>query len=258
VADVIHLIAELVENATKFSAPNTTVLLRAQPVAAGVAVEIEDRGLGMLPSDQQRLNDLLADPERVDVDELLRDGRIGLYVVAALARAQGIQVRLKNNIYGGTQATVLLPKSLLQQATADNAPTYPTGPTDEWRPRLTLVSPAAETVSGNVGVQPGLHAPGAQQVVVPPAPSQAMPAQPMPARQAPTQLPVAPGQRPPLPQRTAQASYDIPQPRDQQRSDDGDDSTARIAETPDHLTGLMADFLRGFGSAEEDDSPARD
>jgi signal transduction histidine kinase len=116
VTDVIHLIAELVENATKFSAPHTTALLRAQHVSAGVAIEVEDRGLGMLTADQQRMNDLLADPGRMDVDELLRDGRIGLYVVAALARRHNIRVRLQNNIFGGTQAIVVLPKALLDQS----------------------------------------------------------------------------------------------------------------------------------------------
>ena len=49
VTDVIHLIAELVENATKFSAPHTTALLRAQHVSAGLAIEVEDRGLGIFP-----------------------------------------------------------------------------------------------------------------------------------------------------------------------------------------------------------------
>jgi len=124
VTDVIHLIAELVENATKFSAPNTTAVLRAQHVSAGVAIEIEDRGLGMLSADQQRLNDLLADPSGIDVDELLRDGRIGLYVVATLARRHGIRVRIQNNIYGGTQAVVVLPKPLLEPAEREQVP-YP-------------------------------------------------------------------------------------------------------------------------------------
>jgi signal transduction histidine kinase len=116
VADIIHLIAELVENATKFSAPRTQALLRAQQVAAGVAVEIEDRGLGMLPADQQRMNSLLAEPGRIDLDELLRDGRIGLYVVSTLARRHDIRVQLQGNIYGGTSAVVVLPRALLQES----------------------------------------------------------------------------------------------------------------------------------------------
>ncbi|GAA3715620.1 hypothetical protein GCM10023082_11670 [Streptomyces tremellae] len=113
VADVIHLLAELVENATLFSAPHTQVLLRAQRVTAGLAVEVEDRGLGMAPEEQKRMNGLLADPDQVNVAHLLQDGRIGLFVVSALARRHGIAVRLQSNIYGGVQAVLVLPETLL-------------------------------------------------------------------------------------------------------------------------------------------------
>ncbi|MFE6228407.1 sensor histidine kinase [Streptomyces sp. NPDC057854] len=113
VADVIHLLAELVENATVFSAPNTTVLLRAQYVTAGLAIEVEDRGLGMPVAEQNKMNALLADPDQVNVAHLLQDGRIGLFVVSALARRHGIAVRLQSNIYGGIQAVLVLPQGLL-------------------------------------------------------------------------------------------------------------------------------------------------
>ncbi|MGW8886495.1 ATP-binding protein [Streptomyces sp. NPDC055749] len=113
VADVIHLLAELVENATVFSAPHTQVLLRAQHVTAGLALEVEDRGLGMPGPEQKRMNALLADPDQVNVGHLLQDGRIGLFVVSALARRHGIAVRLQSNIYGGTQAVLILPQALL-------------------------------------------------------------------------------------------------------------------------------------------------
>lgn len=113
VADVIHLLAELVENATVFSAPHTQVLLRAQHVTAGLALEVEDRGLGMPAAEQKRMNALLADPDQVNVGHLLQDGRIGLFVVSALARRHGIAVRLQSNIYGGTQAVLILPQALL-------------------------------------------------------------------------------------------------------------------------------------------------
>jgi hypothetical protein len=59
------------------------------------------------------VNNLLADPDRVDIGELLRDGRIGLFVVSALGRRHGLAVRLQANIYGGTQAVVILPHGLL-------------------------------------------------------------------------------------------------------------------------------------------------
>ncbi|ONK10001.1 ATP-binding protein [Streptomyces sp. MP131-18] len=113
VADVIHLLAELVENATEFSAPQTQVLLRVQRVTAGIAIEVEDRGLGMTPAEQVRMNALLAGAERMDVAELLEDGRVGLFVVATLARRHDIVVQLQSNIYGGVQAVLVLPSELL-------------------------------------------------------------------------------------------------------------------------------------------------
>ncbi|UUU29220.1 ATP-binding protein [Streptomyces sp. CA-210063] len=113
VADVIHLLAELVENATVFSAPHTQVLLRANLVTSGLAVEVEDRGLGMPVTEQNKMNALLADPDQVNVASLLQDGRIGLFVVSQLARRHGIQVRLQTNIYGGVQAAFVVPQGLL-------------------------------------------------------------------------------------------------------------------------------------------------
>ncbi|MEV0171662.1 ATP-binding protein [Streptomyces sp. NPDC050803] len=113
VADVIHLLAELVENATVFSAPHTQVLLRANLVTSGLAVEVEDRGLGMPVGEQEKMNALLADPDQVNVASLLADGRIGLFVVSQLARRHGINVRLQTNIYGGVQAVLVVPQGLL-------------------------------------------------------------------------------------------------------------------------------------------------
>ncbi|MEU3911353.1 ATP-binding protein [Streptomyces sp. NPDC029721] len=120
VADVVHLLAELVENATVFSAPDTDVVVRAERVTAGIAVEVEDRGLGMPPQEQSRMNSLLGDPDQVSVRHLLADGRIGLFVVSALARRHGIAVELKSNIYGGVLAVLVLPRGLLG-AEAPNA-----------------------------------------------------------------------------------------------------------------------------------------
>ncbi|MEV5879922.1 ATP-binding protein, partial [Streptomyces sp. NPDC052101] len=116
VADVIHLLAELIENASVFSAPHTQVLLRANLVTSGLAVEVEDRGLGMPVGEQHRMNALLADPDQVNVASLLSDGRIGLYVVSQLARRHGIHVRLQTNIYGGVQAVLVVPQALLGTA----------------------------------------------------------------------------------------------------------------------------------------------
>ncbi|MEV0238703.1 ATP-binding protein [Streptomyces sp. NPDC050674] len=122
VADVIHLLAELVENATVFSAPHTQVLLRANLVTSGLAVEVEDRGLGMPLEEQTRMNALLADPDQVNVARLLADGRIGLFVVSQLARRHGITVRLQSNIYGGVQAVLVVPQALLGAEPGAGAP----------------------------------------------------------------------------------------------------------------------------------------
>jgi signal transduction histidine kinase len=122
VADVIHLLAELVENATVFSAPHTQVLLRAELVTSGLAVEVEDRGLGMPVGEQVRMNTLLTDPDQVNVASLLADGRIGLFVVSQLARRHGITVRLQTNIYGGVQAVLVVPQALLGTETGADAP----------------------------------------------------------------------------------------------------------------------------------------
>ncbi|MFC9842096.1 ATP-binding protein [Streptomyces sp. NPDC060223] len=121
VADVIHLLAELVENATVFSAPHTQVLLRVNLVTAGLAVEVEDRGLGMPLGEQNKMNALLADPDQVNVASLLQDGRIGLFVVSQIARRHGIHVRLQTNIYGGVQAVLVVPQALLGTAQGDPA-----------------------------------------------------------------------------------------------------------------------------------------
>jgi signal transduction histidine kinase len=113
VADVVHLLAELIENATVFSDPHTQVLLRSRIVRAGLALEVEDRGLGIPADDQNRINGLLADPDHIDVSKLLVDGRIGLFVVSALARRHNIPVQLQSNIYGGVQAVLVLPHRLM-------------------------------------------------------------------------------------------------------------------------------------------------
>ncbi|MFF0299970.1 ATP-binding protein [Streptomyces sp. NPDC004562] len=132
VADVIHLLAELVENATVFSAPHTQVLLRANLVTSGLAVEVEDRGLGMPVGEQARMNALLADPDQVNVASLLSDGRIGLFVVSQLAKRHGIHVRLQTNIYGGVQAVVVVPQGLLGAE-----PGAPAGAPRAQEPRMT-------------------------------------------------------------------------------------------------------------------------
>ncbi|HTZ25454.1 MAG TPA: nitrate- and nitrite sensing domain-containing protein [Streptosporangiaceae bacterium] len=113
VADVIHLLAEFVENATTFSPPNTEVRVTGDLVAKGLAVDIEDRGLGMDAEEFAAVNATLANPPLFDPSG---SDRLGLFVAAQLARRHDIQVRLRPSDYGGVLAIVLIPPALVVPA----------------------------------------------------------------------------------------------------------------------------------------------
>jgi signal transduction histidine kinase len=112
VTDVIHLLAELIENATSLSPPFTQVRVGGEAVANGFAIEIEDRGLGMRPERLAELNERLANPPDINP---ANTEQLGLFVVGKLARRHGISVVLRPSPYGGTTAVALLPPSLMMQ-----------------------------------------------------------------------------------------------------------------------------------------------
>ncbi|TDV55397.1 ATP-binding protein [Actinophytocola oryzae] len=135
VAEIIHLLAELLENATRFTSPDgPKVEVRAHKVTAGLAIEVQDRGLGMSHEDLERINQLLDGSTRIDLSELLEDGRIGLAVVRELARRHNIRVRLQSNIFGGIAAAVVIPPPLL--STPEREPRHRT--TGEYQRQTTL------------------------------------------------------------------------------------------------------------------------
>ncbi|KDN81859.1 putative two-component system sensor kinase [Kitasatospora cheerisanensis KCTC 2395] len=119
VADLTHLLAELVENATGFSPPHTKVHIRGEQVGTGYVVEIEDRGLGMGPEALADANRRIAAGEQVD---LFDSDRLGLFVVSRLARRHGVRVALRPSAYGGTTAVVLLPTELLESEESEAGP----------------------------------------------------------------------------------------------------------------------------------------
>lgn len=110
VADLTHLVAELVENAVTFSPPHTKALVRGQLVGSGLAVEIEDRGLGMSAQALADANKRVQDAGQVD---LLDADQLGLFVVNRLAHRQKVKVTLQRSPYGGVTAVVLIPDRLL-------------------------------------------------------------------------------------------------------------------------------------------------
>jgi hypothetical protein len=254
VADVIHLLAELVENATKFAPPHTQVILRAEPVTAGLAIEIEDRGLGIPRETQRRLNDLLADLERIDIDELLQDGRIGLLVVSALSRRHNVAVKLQTNLYGGTQAIVVIPNELIGTEGQETNVRLETAQ-ESAEPVAALSAGRPATLSASVPLTGSGHATTRAPVLSdrdaagPPSAEGAWNDQSASARRTDGRNDAVPpgdaGRRPDLPRRHAQTSLapellTAPAPRD----DDADTG---------HDPGLMAAFQKGMRSGQTED-----
>ncbi|MEV1177554.1 nitrate- and nitrite sensing domain-containing protein [Nonomuraea sp. NPDC049784] len=146
VNDIIHLLAELVENALSFSPQTTPVVVAAGTIGGavgggGIMLSITDTGVGMVPDELTQANERLSRAPAVDISV---SRRMGLFVVARLANRHGIRVQLRQNDARGLTATVFLPEALLQP------PAYPTpGPAfgrpfagpDSWDPRPPVPQP---------------------------------------------------------------------------------------------------------------------
>jgi len=242
VADIVHLLAEVVENATKFSPSDVTI--RTGPVAAGVAIEIDDRGLGMQQAELRQMNTVLYDPSQINIAELLRDGRIGLFVVSALARRHGVRVQLQSNIYGGTQAVIVLPHSLLDKSASE------AGELRDLRASVPEPAPPAQVAADPQPVQPVHPQPAAEREHVLAVAEERPPAPPTTPQMNQPQ-----GERPALPTRPVQQSL-APELRQ------GPPPTRPADQDAGHSPGLMAAFQTGFERSEQgrestptDDSP---
>jgi signal transduction histidine kinase len=118
VADITHLLAELIENATAFSPPPTQVHVRGELTATGYVVEIEDRGIGMDDDELADANVRLANPPEFDVAD---SDRLGLFIVGRLAERHGIDVRIGPSPYGGVLSVVAIPLDFIA---GDNGSDY--------------------------------------------------------------------------------------------------------------------------------------
>jgi signal transduction histidine kinase len=167
VADLTHLLAEVVENAAQFSPPHTRVRITGEPVGNGYAVEVEDRGLGM---GQESLDEANRRIEQSEALDLFDSDRLGLFVVSRLAARHGIKVHLRTSPYGGTTAVVLLPTALLHGGAAERSPRK----TENGRPderEYARVSAAPEHDSVQAPIERPALVPLVQTAVEPPAPS---------------------------------------------------------------------------------------
>ncbi|MER6398197.1 nitrate- and nitrite sensing domain-containing protein [Kitasatospora sp. NPDC001603] len=114
VNDLVHLLAELLENATSFSSPQTRVRVTGHALPDGrVLVEIHDTGIGLSPDDLADINERLANPPTVDVSV---SRRMGLFVVGRLSLRHGIRIQLRPSDSGGTTALVMLPVDVTNSA----------------------------------------------------------------------------------------------------------------------------------------------
>ena len=246
VADVTHLLAELIENATLYSPPNTRVRVSAGRVANGHVVEIEDRGLGIPAETLAVLNERLVQPPEFDLAD---SDQLGLFVVSRLAARHGIKVSLRGSAYGGTAAIVLLPHHLVvaeeDAAGPDGQTAAPAAiaglgraadtPASKRWPLLELNAGAAFAEPGNVQTQ---------LPVWPERPDETT----VPAQETPSpddQLPASADSHLGLPRRLRQASL-APQLRDSPpASSSGGQHEARSAE---QVRALISSIQQGWRS----------
>ena len=150
-SDVAHLLAELVENATSFSSPTTTVEVSGGPTGNGYVVEIEDHGIGMGETELAEANRRLAEPLAADVAV---SRMMGFHVVGRLAARHGIRVQLRHHWFGGVTALVLLPAVLLGSAGEHPAMASPVPAGVMVSPEQLLLANATKS-----GWQPRAHLP---------------------------------------------------------------------------------------------------
>ncbi|MEU1850722.1 nitrate- and nitrite sensing domain-containing protein [Streptomyces sp. NPDC019990] len=246
VADVIHLLAELIDNATAYSPAPSPVAVRAQMVAKGLAVEVEDRGLGMSEEDYTSFNEQLAVPPQFDVVALADDLRLGMFVVGRLAHRHGITVTLRSSPYGGTTAIVLVPHEIVVRGTAGGD-----APEDG---RIPVVVRDTADAGRTEGPQ-GLEAPRGDDAAPGTGRTSGSPRQPRPlvkARTAAATRQVLPRRDglAPLPRRVPQTSLVEELREEREPDDDGflDEFTAEAAASS------LACFQRGTLRARDDDA----
>ncbi|MER6633171.1 nitrate- and nitrite sensing domain-containing protein [Streptomyces sp. NPDC000987] len=203
VGPLIHILAELMENATAFSKPPTPVEIKAAPVSRGIAVEIEDRGLGMDAEQYEAVNALMQAPPQLDVMTRADDVRLGLYVVARLSAGLGLQVELRPSAFGGTRVIVLVPQALVAERPRSVADAADSPSPDDTgaalppprRPGDPRPADGSQRADGPYGL-PVRSRGRAMADVTAPAPAPADPPAPPDAQAGPA----------PLPRRTRQAS----------------------------------------------------
>ncbi|MER7468456.1 nitrate- and nitrite sensing domain-containing protein [Streptomyces sp. NPDC097981] len=224
ISQISHLLAELLDNATRFSPPRSKVVVRAELAADGLSIEIEDRGPRVAAAGYEEMNRRLhtAPPYSVLAENA---HRLGLFVVGHLADQLQARVTLRRSVYGGTAAVVILPGELLVPTEAKGervpVPAAEPGPAPDRDPEpATVLTPVRAPVPMSVR-QRSERA--------------------LPARSGPGD-----GTRPPLPERVPQThlTRQLRGPRAPE-PDAGQD-----AATPEEVADAWADYEEGTQKVE--------
>ncbi|MBT0768930.1 nitrate- and nitrite sensing domain-containing protein [Kineosporia sp. J2-2] len=153
VADVIHLLAELVDNATSFSPPMSKVEVRGNLVGKGLVLEIEDQGLGIPADKLTELNEMLKTAPDFHALTLREEPRLGMFVVAQLAAGQNIRVTLTPSpAYGGTKAVVLIPADLFDASGSSLTGAQPALALDGTEPADAAVGPGSRSLHERMAI----------------------------------------------------------------------------------------------------------
>lgn len=282
VGDLIHLLAELVDNATVFSPPDAAVTVRGNLVGKGVVVEVEDQGLGIKFAERERLNETLAHPPDFQAMALSGQRHLGLFVVGQLAQRHGISVSLLESAYGGIKAIVLIPANVIESdGIADGDSSTMVGAGRHEQPRKAVPAEAAgatplpqlrgERRNVELPRRPGQEPPADHARSLPPWPDLQAPAHsprprqtaPGPGRIAPQSQPqsappgVPPGPsrrgRAPLPRRERQANL---APGLRMDAEAPQNNAPRLSRSPEERRSSMSAFQRGTRMGR--DSSAQD
>ncbi|MEU0275793.1 sensor histidine kinase [Streptomyces sp. NPDC006307] len=252
ISQISHLLAELLDNATRFSPPRSKVVIRAELVADGLSVEIEDRGPRVTPAAYEEMNGRLhsAPPYAVLAENA---HRLGLFVVGHLADQLGARVTLRRSVYGGTSAVVIIPAEHLVPTGPESEPLPVRRPTplpasplpaprrveersEERKPELVLHVGAAGLPVRRRQDRLPVRAQGATQDPAQDAPKDSVPA-PRPG-----------GGRPPLPERVPQ-THMVQQLREPRAPEA---TVAPDTATPEEVADAWSDYEHGTQQVEQE------